>query len=192
MQSGRTAARCRGFYCEREFDFAAYEGIRPQLVELGRACILRQHRTFEVLNLLWKGLAAYARQSGARYLIGCSSMNSISADAGSAMYRRLRSYLTAPELRTRPQPEFAFPLNESFRLSTESLEQLTFLLCSISSGCRNAFVPGIWENSRAKECVLFEHCAGVRPSSGLQRWPTQTIGGCGRVQRSACEHGQNG
>src|SRR6266581_4148084 len=49
LQTGRAAARNLGYYSAREFDFSPYEPIRNSLVELGRASIHRDHRSFEVL-----------------------------------------------------------------------------------------------------------------------------------------------
>jgi putative hemolysin len=111
VQTGEGAARNRGFYSAREFDLAPYERLRPQLLELGRACIHRDHRSFEVLCLLWKGLANYALEHRARYMIGCSSLTSQDPAEGSAMYHALRDYLVSPGLQTRPIGEFAFPLS---------------------------------------------------------------------------------
>ena len=71
MQSGTSAARNLGYYSEQEFSFAPYEPLRPGILELGRASIDREHRTPEVLTLLWRGIAQYATNMGLRYLIGC-------------------------------------------------------------------------------------------------------------------------
>ena len=72
MQTGETAARHHGYYSEQEFNLAPYEPLRPGILELGRASIDREHRTPEVLTLLWRGIAQYATDMGLRYLIGCS------------------------------------------------------------------------------------------------------------------------
>jgi putative hemolysin len=61
MQSGHTAAAAFGYYSAQEFKFAPYECIRDQVLELGRAAIDREHRSSEVLTLLWRGIAQYAR-----------------------------------------------------------------------------------------------------------------------------------
>lgn len=111
LQTGARAAAGRGYYSEREFDFAPYEPLRAELVELGRACIHAEHRSFAVLNLLWNGIAAYARERQARWLIGCSSLTSQDSAAGAAAYERLSPHLSAPALRTRPHPRFACPLD---------------------------------------------------------------------------------
>ena len=91
LQTGRRAAEALGYYSEREFDFGPFESRRAQILELGRACIHREHRSFAVLNLLWKGIARYASEHGTRYLIGCSSLTSQDAAEGAAAYERLQA-----------------------------------------------------------------------------------------------------
>ena len=108
LQTGDRAAMNRGYYSAREFDFTPYEPLRSRLVELGRACVHAEHRSYEVLMLLWRGIALYAAQRGARYLVGCSSLTSQDTDLGSAMYHRLSEYLVTPELRTNPVPPYGF------------------------------------------------------------------------------------
>ena len=61
MQTGTRAAQGLGYYSEREFDFGPFEPQRGEILELGRACIHRKHRNFAVLNLLWTGIARYAK-----------------------------------------------------------------------------------------------------------------------------------
>jgi putative hemolysin len=103
MQMGENAARHRGYYSEREFIFAPYEVARPEMLELGRACVAAAHRNYVVLGLLWKGIATYARDHGARYLVGCSSLTSQDEAAGLAVYRGLAaSHLVETCWQTRP------------------------------------------------------------------------------------------
>ena len=107
LLGGARAAETGGYYGEREFDFAPYEPLRAQLVELGRACIDARHRHFGVLNLLWNGIAAYAQRHGARWLIGCSSLASQDASVGAAALHLLQPHLAPPPWRTVPRPAFA-------------------------------------------------------------------------------------
>jgi putative hemolysin len=113
MQSGTTAARNLGYYSEQEFSFAPYEALRPEILELGRASIDREHRTPEVLMLLWRGIAQYATNMGLRYLIGCSSINSNDPDEGWQMYRQLEHYRVSPEFETEPTAGYACPPEQS-------------------------------------------------------------------------------
>lgn len=66
LQTGQRAGDALGYYSAREFDFTPFEAMRPQLLELGRACIQHDHRNFSVLNLLWNGIASRAEHHGAR------------------------------------------------------------------------------------------------------------------------------
>lgn len=109
MQSGTTAAMNLGYYSAQEFEFAPYEPLRRDILELGRASIDREHRTPEVLTLLWRGIAQYARDMGLRYLIGCSSLNSKNPAEGLQMYRELERYRVWPEFETLPTQNYLCP-----------------------------------------------------------------------------------
>lgn len=109
MQSGLSAARNLGYYSQREFVLAPYEPLRPGILELGRAAVDREHRTPEVLTLLWRGIAQYAAGMGLRYLLGCSSLNSKNPAEGWRMYRQLEWHRVAPEFETVPTAAFACP-----------------------------------------------------------------------------------
>lgn len=109
MQSGLTAAAKLGYYSAQEFEFAPYEGIRHQVLELGRASIDRHHRSSEVLTLLWRGIAQYARLFGLRYLIGCSSLPSQDPLLGWTLFQQLSPFLAREEFRTVPTAACALP-----------------------------------------------------------------------------------
>ncbi len=110
VQTGLSALGGLGYYSEQEFDFAPFEPIRSEMVELGRACVDRRHRNLSALGMLWRGIATYAADRRARYLIGCSSLPSSDPDAGWSIYRRLaQSHLSPAELLTRPAPGWECP-----------------------------------------------------------------------------------
>lgn len=110
LQTGAMAFENAGFYSEREFDFSPYKRLGNAVIELGRACVHRDHRSTDVLYLLWRGIAQYAISQGGRYLIGCSSLTSQDPAHGTAVYGAMREHLADPQLRTSPQPAFAMPL----------------------------------------------------------------------------------
>jgi putative hemolysin len=109
MQTGLTAEQNLGYYSAQEFDFTPYEPLRPLVLELGRASIDREHRSSEVLTLLWRGIAQYTRLHGLRYLIGCSSLTSQDPRVGWQMYRQLSENQVPEELRTSPMPSYILP-----------------------------------------------------------------------------------
>jgi putative hemolysin len=110
LQTGLAAAKNIGYYGEREFDFAPYEPLRGEVLELGRACIEQQHRSTPVLTHLWKAIAQYALLRGCRYLIGCSSLTSQDPVVGSRVYAQMQNFMAPPEMQTAPQEPFAFEL----------------------------------------------------------------------------------
>jgi putative hemolysin len=106
LQTGQLAAANLGYYSEREFDFAPYEAFLCEMIELGRACVHADHRNFNLLQLLWRGIARYAVERNARFLIGCSSISSLDPVEGAETYEELKRYLVEPVFRTQPRPDF--------------------------------------------------------------------------------------
>jgi putative hemolysin len=71
------AEAARGFYTATEFVLSRLpREILGSAVEVGRACIAREHRLKPVLFLLWKGLAAYMAHNRKRWLFGPCSLTS--------------------------------------------------------------------------------------------------------------------
>jgi putative hemolysin len=147
MQSGATAAENFGYYSEQEFQLSAYEPLRSQILELGRASIDREHRSPEVLTLLWRGIAQFASNRNLRYLLGCSSLNSQSPAEGWQMYRKLERYRVSPEFATEPTPGFACPSasEDSSGLPAAAEVNVPKLLKSyLAVGCRIGGPPA-WD-----------------------------------------------
>jgi len=108
MQTGPRAASGLGYYSAQIFDLRPLEPMRGEILELGRACVHAQHRNLTVLGMLWKGIADYARDKHARYLIGCSSVTTQDEGVGAAMFANLSKRHLAPEAwRVNPQPSHA-------------------------------------------------------------------------------------
>ena len=83
LRTSETDVESRGFYSAGEFNLAC---LPPQVagesVEIGRACIAREHRNTQVLFLLWRGLAAYLGHNRKRYFFGCCSLAGTDAREG--------------------------------------------------------------------------------------------------------------
>lgn len=112
LQTGENARVSFGYYSEQEFDFAPFESIRSEIVELGRACISKEHRNMVVLGLLWKGIAQYTKVYGARYLIGCSSLTSTDPVEGVAAYETLTKCRVQDRFLTKPTAAFQCNLSD--------------------------------------------------------------------------------
>jgi len=141
MQTGLKAAENLGYYCAQEFEFQVFEPIRAAMIELGRACVHRQHRNLAVLGLLWKGIADYARLHGARYLFGCSSIASQDPAVGASAYSGLCRKHLAPALwRTRPLPEYDCSLGQ---LAVQAVKIPKLLRAYLSLGAKICGPPAL-------------------------------------------------
>lgn len=123
LQTAEQARAGAGLYCAGEFDLAPLESIVTRGVELGRACIAREHRQGSALFALWRGLAAYLSWSQKRFLFGCCSLTSQDPCEGLALWRWLEREghlregpLVQPHANlacradpSRPAPEVALP-----------------------------------------------------------------------------------
>jgi putative hemolysin len=144
MQSGATALQNLGYYSEQEFDFAPFESMRGEILELGRASIDREHRTPEVLTLLWRGIAQYATDMQLRYLVGCSSLNTADPREGWQMYAQLKNYRAPEELQTRPTEAFLCPGDEPLQDIVETTKAPKLLKTYLAIGARICSAPA-WD-----------------------------------------------
>lgn len=96
------------FYSAREFDLSGLPAEIPRRgVELGRACIAREHRGHSLLALLWRGIATYLLDHDKRYLFGCASLPDDDPSAALRAYRVLRRRRQLHEgFEVKPRPGF--------------------------------------------------------------------------------------
>jgi putative hemolysin len=151
MQSGITAALNLGYYSDQEFDLSPYESLRHETLELGRASIDREHRTPEVLTLLWRGIAQYATDMGLRYLIGCSSLTSRNPSEGWELYRQLENYRVPAEFATVPTHAYLCPTpaadaQQATGMTIEPVKVPKLLKTYLAIGARIA-APPAWDRA---------------------------------------------
>lgn len=108
MQTFKIAQKGRGFYTEEEYDIKALPShMLKHSVEVGRACIQKEHRNGRVLYLLWRGLAKYLMHTQSRYLFGCCSITSQDeTKAWQVMDYLQRNNLLHPQLRAETKPAY--------------------------------------------------------------------------------------
>lgn len=111
MQNYEMAENGEGFYTAEEFDLASIpDNILQKGVEVGRACIDKNHRNGRVLFLLWRGLAEYLSHKKARYLFGCCSINSQSRqEAWEVMDYLKENQLFHPSIKVSTNEKFSCP-----------------------------------------------------------------------------------
>jgi putative hemolysin len=96
-----------GLYASEEFSIEDLPGrVLERSVELGRACISREHRNSRVLFLLWKMLANYLVVRKKQYLFGCCSIFTQDGEKAAKVLEQLRrDGHMHPELTVRPRVE---------------------------------------------------------------------------------------
>ncbi len=106
MQTSSMAARLGGWYSEAEFTVASLPvDVRDEAVEIGRACVAREHRNGRVLHLLWRGLAEYLTWNRRHWLFGCCSLTTQDQALGRSVHRHLEATgAVHPYLRVDPVP----------------------------------------------------------------------------------------
>ncbi|MCA9002314.1 MAG: GNAT family N-acetyltransferase [Planctomycetes bacterium] len=106
MQTWAGASEGLGYYTDQEFDLGLLGlEFREHNVELGRACVAKEHRGRSVLLLLWQGLMGYLEFHGKSGFFGCSSLTSQNMDEGLRLYAQLRrAGYVHPSLKTVPRP----------------------------------------------------------------------------------------
>lgn len=62
-----------GFYSSSEFDISRLVNSPGEILELGRSCVAAPYRTRYVMQLLWRGIAAYMFDHNIKIMFGCAS-----------------------------------------------------------------------------------------------------------------------
>ena len=100
------AAAVGRFYAAGEYDIGPILSFPGQVLELGRSCVDRRYRGRAVMQLLWRGIAAYVFRNRIDVMFGCASLGGTDPDALAAELTYLGAYhLAPPALRPRALPE---------------------------------------------------------------------------------------
>ncbi len=68
------AMRAGQFYSVNEYDISALTALDSEILELGRSCVAEAYRTRHVMELLWRGIAAYVFHYDIAFMFGCASL----------------------------------------------------------------------------------------------------------------------
>lgn len=116
LNSIESAKNAQGFYACNEFSLEDLPiEILSRSIEVGRACVAREHRNPKVLFLLWKVLLRHLKCSGKRYFFGCCSLFTQDCEIGAKVYQQFeRNGYIHLEIRIQPRWEREFPVNETY------------------------------------------------------------------------------
>lgn len=98
-----------GYYTATEFDLDRMDPVGRRIVEMGRACVVPDHRNGSVVTLMWAGILHYIQLTGYDWVMGCASvpMRENAADPVGVNVRGVRDLLLGrhgsdPERRVHP------------------------------------------------------------------------------------------
>jgi len=96
------AAAVGRFYSSDEYDIAPLIDFPGRVLELGRSCVDAAYRGRAVMQLLWRGIAAYVFRHEIDVMFGCASLAGTDPDELSAELTYLyQNHLAPPALRPR-------------------------------------------------------------------------------------------
>jgi putative hemolysin len=90
------AAKIGRFYSSGEYDISMLQAFPGQKLELGRSCTAPAYRNRAVLQLLWRGIAAYVFHYGIDLMFGCASLAGTDPDALAEELSYLAAHHLAP------------------------------------------------------------------------------------------------
>lgn len=100
------AERFGRFYTADEYDISPLLGVEGGLLELGRSCVAAEYRSRSVMQLLWRGIAAYVFLHQIDLMFGCASLHGTDLDELAPVLSYLIENHLAPEaIRPRALPE---------------------------------------------------------------------------------------
>jgi len=109
----REHAKAHGaFYSQSEYDISPIIAYKGEILELGRSCIDQNYRTGMVMNILWKGLAAYMFRHNIKLMFGCASLHGTNQKEHEIALSYLYHYhLAPPALRAKALPNLYTEMN---------------------------------------------------------------------------------
>ena len=115
------AERVGGFYTADEYDIGPIETYSGEVLELGRSCVHADYRTGQIMQLLWRGIAAYVFQHDIELMFGCASFPGTEPDELALPLSYLYHYhLAPPALRTRAIPSRFVDMQ---RMAADAIDQ---------------------------------------------------------------------
>lgn len=100
----KNARLAGGFYSENEFNMQALQGLKGNVIEIGRTCIDADYRNGSGISVLWSGLAQFMQLHQTDYMLGCASISMVDGGIQTrAIMQKIREkHLSPNDLRVQP------------------------------------------------------------------------------------------
>jgi len=165
MQTYEVAMQGLGFYTNSIFDLSALpQEMRENSLEVGRACIAKNHRNGRVLFLLWAGLVWYLEHNKKTFYFGCCSLTSQDPEEGVATFDYLEAnHQLRTDVRVKAQPGYECEIPEEFILTQPKVKIPRLMKIYIDYGIRMASEPAIDRDFKTIDFLALAHVNDVSP-----------------------------
>lgn len=158
MQTYKMASQGLGFDAADIFNLQTIpEQILQASVEVGRACIAKEHRNLQALLLLWEGLANYLLWSASEYFFGCASLLTQHPwDAACAYHYFQQNDLMHKTILVYPHPKYCLdiPLNCTSECRVEIPK---IVQAYLSIGAKICSLPAIDQQFKTIDFLTISH-----------------------------------
>jgi putative hemolysin len=136
------------FYSQGEFLFDDFLMIPGVKIELGRACIDARYRNGAAISLVWKGIMRYASLVGARYMFGCTSIDTTDPGVAASVLRSLVAeghYGTEYMIHVQSNHYFSTGMAQNEALTAEQIEKTipSLLRSYLNAGAKVYGLPAL-------------------------------------------------
>jgi putative hemolysin len=137
LQTYEQALEGNGFASNKRFHIEKFpDTVLNYAVEVGRACISKEHRSGRVLFLLWKGFAGYLTHFNKRYLFGYAALESKDPVVVQNTYHYLcKKGFLHPEYHIEPGKDFEI-LENDLSGKTEEIDIPPLFQNYLDVGCK--------------------------------------------------------
>ena len=155
LQTYEMAQDGHGFSSEEKFHIENLQAnVLQNAVEVGRACISKEHRSGRILFFLWKGFAEYLTHFKKRYLFGYAALDNTRIDVAMNTFHHLKSegYL---------HPEYQIEPKESYKIKGYKKPDLPgeidvppLLRNYLDVGCHICGEPSFYEKNKLSHFII--------------------------------------
>lgn len=157
MQTYEQAFEGNGFVSNNRFHLDQFpDDVLKSAVEVGRACIHKDHRNGRVLFLLWKGFAGYLTNFNKRYLFGYSAFETGDPVVlWNTYHHLLENNQIHPEYDIEVRDEYKLPERKK-NGTTDEIEIPPLLKNYLDVGCYVCGKPSLDDNRLAHALILLD------------------------------------
>lgn len=175
----QSSLHTKKFYSATEFRMKMIQKLPGNKLELGRACVHKDHRNGLTIALLWEGIRAYAAASQTDYLFGCSSIKTMDHKEIREIYHYLKKQGHLLDMHLlRPRAKFRVPgfkkhlrLNPNLELSTEINHRdliPSLLLSYLKAGAKVCGAPALDKSFKCIDFLTLLSIDQIRHRSKMQ------------------------